>query len=277
MENIALRLRMVFVILLIFFLQGVLMNKEIIDNQAGEKLKDSELKERIGQMMIVGFKENEVSDDSDILQIIREVKVGGLVFYRRNISSPEQVKKLISALQRHSSVPLFIAVDAEGGERNRLESKSGFSDFLSAKELGKIDDYEFTKQEALRLSQELKELGFNINFAPVVDVDINPENPIIGTRDRSFSADAYKVVLHAQAVIEMHRQNNVIAIVKHFPGHGSSTQDSHLGKVDVTALYKEEELLPYKLLQEKGLIDAVMTAHIINKKIDKYHHGNSFA
>lgn len=234
-----------------------------------KNITDLELKEKIGQMILVGFRGKEVSESSDIVKIIRNVKVGGLILYNRNISNPEQVKNLISALQTYSSIPLFIAVDAEGGRVNRLESKDGFVDILSPKELGKINDLEVTKREALKLSQELKSLGFNMNFVPVVDLDLNPKNPIIGALDRSFSQDPYKVALHAQAFIEEHRQNNIITAAKHFPGHGSAKKDSHLGKVDVTNLYKEEELVPYKLLQEKGLLDAIMTAHITNRNIDK--------
>lgn len=248
------------ILLITFFLKGM----EISET-------DEELKERIGQMMIVGFKGTEISEDSHIVKVIRDVKVGGLVLYQRNISNPEQVKKLIFGLQHYSSTPLFIVTNVEGGRINRLKPECGFSDFPSAKELGKIQDYEFTKQEALRLSQQLKDLGFNINFALVVDVDINPQNPIIGALDRSFSADPYEVALHAQAFIEAHCQNGIIVVVKHFPGHGSSEKDSHLGMVDVTDTYKEEELIPYKALQEKGLLNAVMTAHIVNRKVDKYY------
>lgn len=239
---------------------------------------EKELKERIGQMMIVGFRGTEISEDSHIVKVIKDVKIGGVILFDwdapsksfpRNILNFKQAKKLISCLQYYSSVSLFVAVDVEGGIINRLKPEYGFSDFLSPKELGEIQDYNFTKQEALRLSQQLKELGFNMNFAPVVDVDINPKNPIIGTFDRSFSSDPQQVALHAQAFIEAHCQNNIIAVAKHFPGHGSSKEDSHLGMVDVTDTYYEKELIPYKSLQEKGLLNAVMTAHIFNRKIDK--------
>jgi len=234
-----------------------------------EPRTEEELEERIGQMILIGFRGTEVLENSYIVKVIREVKIGGLVFYERNILNPEQVKKLISTLQHYSEIPLFIAVGAEGGRVNRLKPKYGFSDFYSAEKLGKIKDYKFTKQEALRLSRQLKELGFNMNFAPVVDVNINPQNPIIGALGRSFSEDPYEVASHTQAFIEAHHQNNIIATAKHFPGHGSSEKDSHLGMVDVTDVYQENELIPYKHLQEKGLLDAVMTAHIINRRIDR--------
>lgn len=228
------------------------------------------MKERIGQMIISGFKGRNISDDSRIVKMIKDVKPGGLILYRQNISNPEQVQELISGLQYFSSIPLFVVVDAEGGKLNRLKSKQGFFDIPSHKELGKIQNYDVTKQGALQLSQELRDLGFNMNFAPVVDVDINPKNPIIGALGRSFSSNPRQVALHAQAFIEAHRENNIIAVAKHFPGHGSSKKDSHIWKVDVTDTYQEEELFPYKFLRERGLLDAVMTAHIINKKIDAH-------
>jgi len=266
MKSITLQLTAIIAVLLIIFLpkETFTKNKRIFETE--EKLK-----ERIGQMMILGFEGTEISEDSYIAKVFKDVKIGGLTLYQRNIVNPEQLKKLISDLQHYSSIPLFITVTAEGGKINRLKSRDGFIDFPSAKELGKIQDYEFTKQVALKLSQQLKELGFNMNFAPVVDVDINPKNPIIGALGRSFSSDPNQVTLHAQAFIEAHHQNNIIIVAKHFPGHGSSKEDSHLGMVDVTNVYKEEELIPYKLLQGKGLLDAVMTAHIINRKVDKYY------
>lgn len=258
MENMVLK-----VILVIIILLAVLLCNKVVGSE------EEELKRRIGQMIIVGFKGKEISENSYIAKVMRDVKVGGLTFYERNVSNPEQLKKLISSLQYYSPIPLFIVVDVEGGKINRLDPKLGFADFLSAKKLGEIGDYEFTRKEALRISQQLKDLGFNINFAPVVDVDINPENPVIGALERSFSPDFQEVILHAQAFIEAHHQNNIITTAKHFPGHGSSKKDSHRGKADVTDTYKEEELIPYKSLQEKGLLDVVMTAHIVNRKVDK--------
>ena len=246
-------------------------NKEIFN-------KEEELKKQIGQMIMVGFRGTEISKDSYITETIKDVKIGGVILFDfdvpsksfpRNILNPEQTKELISNLQNYSSIPLFIAVDAEGGRINRLKPEYGFSEFLSPEKLRKIGKHEFTKQEALKLSQELKDLGFNMNFAPVVDVNINPNNPVIGALGRSFSSDPQEVVLHAQAFIEAHNQNNIIAVVKHFPGHGSSLEDSHFGMVDVTETYKKEEIIPYKLLQEKGLLSAVMTAHIFNRNVDK--------
>lgn len=252
-------------------------NKRVPENS--EKLSqesDQELRDKIGQMLMVGFRGTEAPADSYIANVIKDLKPGGIVLFDydvstksfpRNILNPEQTKNLISNLQSQTAIPLLIAVDAEGGSVNRLKSENGFLDILSAKEMGK--NLETAKKESEKLANELKELGFNMNLAPVVDVDINANNPIIGKLDRSFSSDPNKVITSAEAFIKAHSDKNIITVAKHFPGHGSSTSDSHLAMVDVTDTYQEKELLPYIELQKKGLLDVVMTAHIINRNIDE--------
>jgi len=280
-------IKIIFLIIsIIFIFSTVFLYKEILIYKYSQELKENkkiidkekELKERIGQMIMVGFRGTEISEDSYIVKVLNDLKIGGVILFDfdipsksfpRNILNPEQTKKLISDLQSYSSTPLFLAVDAEGGKINRLKPEYGFLNFLSPKELGERGDYEITKQEALKLSQELRNLGFNMNLAPVVDLNINPDNPIIGALGRSFSSDPQEVALHSQTFIEAHNQNKVISVAKHFPGHGSSLGDSHLGMVDVTETYKKEEIIPYEILQNKGLLNVVMTAHIFNRKIDK--------
>lgn len=241
-------------------------------------VKDEDLKEKIGQMIIVGFRGTSVSENSPIVKAIQELKLGGVILFDydvpsnsfpRNILNPEQTKKLITELQKFSPIPLFIAVDAEGGKINRLKEKYGFLKISSHEELGKINNLEVTKKEILRLSKELKDLGFNVNFAPVVDLNTNPQNPIIGKLGRSFSSDPETVFQHARAFIEAHIQNGIIPVAKHFPGHGSSFSDSHLGMVDVTKTWKEDELIPYRKLKKENLLFGVMVGHIFNKNIDE--------
>jgi len=238
--------------------------------------EDRELKDKIGQMLMVGFRGTEISADSYIAGVIKDLKVGGIILFDydvstkgfpRNIINPDQVKKLILDLQSYARTLLLVAVDAEGGNVNRLKPDYGFLNILSAKEMGK--SMEITIEESEKLAAELKELGFNMNLAPVVDVDINPDNPIIGKLGRSFSSDPDKVAIYAAAFIESHNKQNIITVEKHFPGHGSSMGDSHLGMVDVTDTYQERELAPYIELQKEGLLDVVMTAHIINRNIDE--------
>ena len=258
-------------------------NSELVYKVEVNKLKaasltDNQLKEKIGQMIMIGFRGTEAPENSDIYKIIKDVKIGGVALFDydvpsnsfpRNIINPEQTKKLISDLQKYSVSSLFVAVDAEGGNINRLKQKYGFLSILSPEKMGRDKTLETTKKESAKLAEELKGLGFNMNLAPVVDLNINPKNPIIGALGRSFSSDPEEVVSQARVFIESHLKNNIIVVGKHFPGHGSSKEDSHLGMVDVTSTYKEKELFPYQKLNEDGLLNAVMTAHIINKKIDR--------
>lgn len=238
---------------------------------------DDELRKRIGQMFIVGFRGTEVSESSYITKAMKDLNLGGVILFDfdvpsksfpRNILNFEQTKELIKNLKKFSPIPLMIAVDAEGGLINRLKPEYGFIPVLSHQELGEKDDLVETKKISSELAKELSELGFNTNFAPVVDLNINPENPVIGRLGRSFSNDSYKVVNYARAFIEGQHEYNIITSVKHFPGHGSSREDSHKGMVDVTETYREEELIPYQELIKEKVVDMVMTAHIINRKID---------
>lgn len=240
-------------------------------------LDSAELLEKIGQMLVIGFRGTEISEESYIVKVLNEVKLGGVILFDydvpsksfpRNIVNPDQTRKLISNLQEYSLNPLFIAVDVEGGRVNRLKERYGFSSFPSAEELGTNNNLDETRETAKQIAKNLAQLGFNVNFAPVVDVNLNPDNPVIGSLGRSFSSDPEKVWLHAYAFIEGLHSCNIVSTLKHFPGHGSSFHDSHLGMVDVTNTYQEKELVPYKKLIAGGFNDMVMTAHIVNRHID---------
>ena len=242
------------------------------------ELSDEQLKNEIGQMIITGFRGTEISENSDVYKIIKDVKVGGVVLFDydvpsssfpRNIVNYEQAKNLIFDIQKYSATPLFIAVDAEGGNVNRLKQKYGFLPIVSAEKMGQDKTLQTTYKESTDLAVELRGLGFNMNLAPVVDVNINSKNPIIGVLGRSFSSDAKEVSKQAKIFIENLQEDDIVAVAKHFPGQGSATEDSHDGQVDITNTYKNEELLPYQNLNNNGLLKAVMVAHIINKNIDK--------
>lgn len=247
------------------------------ENEELIKKSDDELKERIGQMLIVGFRGTEVSESSYITKAMKDLNLGGVILFDfdvpsktfpRNILNLEQTKALIKNLKEFSLTPLMISVDAEGGLINRLKPEYDFIPIPSHQELGEKDDLVETKKISSELAKELSELGFNTNFAPVVDVNINPENPVIGGLGRSFSSDSQKVVNHSRVFIEGQHEYNIITAIKHFPGHGSSRKDSHEGMVDITETFQEEELIPYQELIKEKAVDMVMTAHIINRKID---------
>ncbi|GAK55499.1 glycosyl hydrolase, family 3 [Candidatus Vecturithrix granuli] len=237
----------------------------------------TELEHKIGQMLLIGFRGLELRDDNPIIEDIRTRHLGGVVLFdydvctqtpARNIHSPEQVQRLIASLQDIAVEPLFIGIDQEGGKVNRLKERYGFPPSVSAQYLGDLDLVEVTGKHAELTAKTLAELGMNLNFAPDVDLNIYPDNPIIGKVERSFSADPDVVIRHAREWIACHHAQGVLCALKHFPGHGSSRQDTHLGFVDVTDTWSANELRPYQDLLYSGFHDMVMTAHIFNARLD---------
>lgn len=230
-------------------------------------------------MLIVGFRGLELHDDNPIIQDIRERHIGGVILFDydtslqspiRNIQSPEQVRRLTASLQEYASIPLFIAIDQEGGNVNRLQEHFGFPPTVSAAYLGRVNQVAVTRKHAVMTAATLAELGINLNFAPVVDLNLNPSNPIIGKFERSFSDDPEIVTAHALEWIKAHHQHNVFCALKHFPGHGSAQKDSHNGFVDVTEVWSSQELIPYSQIISTGQCDLVMTAHIFHAKLDPH-------
>jgi beta-N-acetylhexosaminidase len=233
------------------------------------------LETKIGQMLLVGFRGLTV-EQSDVRDIL-DLQVGGILLFDydvaqkravRNIESSQQVKALVSALQAYTKVPLLVGIDYEGGIVNRLKEKYGFPPTVSHQYLGDKNDLALTRQYATQMAKTLTELGINLNFAPVVDVNTNPDNPVIGKIERSFSADPQIVAEHALEFIKAYRQHNVISTLKHFPGHGSSQADSHRGVADVTSTWADIELTPYRQLIQAGKVDSIMTAHVFNQTLD---------
>jgi len=238
---------------------------------------DPTLEHKIGQMLMVGFRGMDIGEDSPIVEDIRTRNIGGVVLFdydvpaqspERNIKSPDQLHDLASDLQQFASTPLFIAIDQEGGRVARLKPKFGFPTTLSAEYLGSLDMPDSTRYYANRQAALLDSLGFNINFAPVVDLNTNPQNPVIGQLERSYSADPEIVIEHARIVIREHLEHGVVPVLKHFPGHGSAWNDSHKGIADVTDTWEAVELEPYRRLIANDSIPAVMTAHVFNARLD---------
>lgn len=239
--------------------------------------KDRLLRRQIGQMLIVGFRGTELNPNMTIYKDITLRNIGGVILFDydvpskstpRNITSVEQTKKLCGDLQSLGGGRLFIAIDQEGGKVSRLKTQYGFPPTVSAAFLGANDRTDKTSEWAQRTAQILKQTGFNLNFAPSVDVNINADCPIIGALERSFSNQPDKVIKHASAWIKEHRKAGVLSAIKHFPGHGSATKDSHKGAVDVSDTWKEEELIPFQKLIQDSLVDMIMTSHIFNRHFD---------
>ena len=237
-----------------------------------DPVKDS-LDIMIGQMIMVGIGDfNLVDTNEPIFSEIKSGKVGGVVLYEKNIlfESPKpELASLIEALQKQAETPLFVSIDEEGGWVTRMKTRYGFPKNVSAQYLGDLDNLDSTRFYAKQTADLLSSFGINMNYAPVVDVNLNPRNPVIGRIERSYSEDYQEVIKHAGIVIEELRKKDVIPVLKHFPGHGSSRRDTHLGLTDVTETWQMEEVYPYSALIDSGEVSAVMTAHIVNKTLDE--------
>ena len=228
----------------------------------------SHLAAMIGQMIMVGFP-GKSEKDKGVIAARRQLAdgvVGGVVLFEENIGTPKQLKALTAYLRGARSKPVpFIAVDEEGGKVQRLDRWNGYKHFPSAANVGRNPSYaspEAAERLYAKMAKELADAGFNMNLGPVVDLNLNPRNPVIGARGRSFSANPDIVTAQATAFIEAHRQANVVTVAKHFPGHGSSTTDSHKTLADVSKTWRPIELEPYQRLAKAGLLDAVMIGHL---------------
>ena len=229
---------------------------------------------KIAQMVMVGFRGTALIEASPIWEAVRNWRIGGVLLFDNpdpsigNIQSPEQLTSLTASLQELTPVPLLIAIDQEGGKVARLKPRNGFPTTPSQQYLGDLNDLSTTRRYANTTASILKEHGINLNLAPVVDLNTNPSNPVIGSLGRSFSADAGVVSNQAFEVLAAHMEHRVYCALKHFPGHGSSHADSHAGFVDVTNTWSRQELEPYRQIITWGMCNVIMTAHIYNAHLD---------
>lgn len=246
------------------------------------------LRAKIGQMLIIGFDGKTLSKQSPIWSSIVRDNLGGVILFDynyktktfdKNIESPEQVRRLNQKLQQlaknaniehhRERLPLIISVDYEGGHVDRLKASYGFPKTISAEAFAKLDETN-AKKHANQMAMTLSDNGFNLDFAPLIDVNVNPENPVIGKLHRSFSSDPHIVSLYANIFSASLKAHQLGCVYKHFPGHGSSSTDSHLGFVDVTDTWQDYELIPYQnAFSDNNHCQMVMTAHIINRHLDK--------
>ena len=225
---------------------------------------------KIGQMIMVGMSGQSAKKNSAIIKDIKKGIVGGVLLFEYNINpknSQENLLELTNDLQEAAQIPLFISIDQEGGQVNRLKMKYGFPSMPSAQIVGQKNDSAYSHKIGNTIANSLSTCGINLNFAPDVDI-LNPNCPVLGKRNRCYSSNVKTIVQCAEIMIEEHKKLNIKTALKHFPGHGSSTTDSHLGLVDVSKTWSVEELFPYKYLIDTGKVDMIMTAHIINKKLD---------
>ena len=230
-----------------------------------------------GQMLLVGFRGCQIEPDHWLVDAIRNQGLGGVILFDRNvdgsvqnIESPSQLRQLTASLQSYAETRLFIAVDQEGGRVCRLKERDGFAPSMSAAalaDLAKTDNSAFLDYFD-NAAAMLAAHGINLNFAPVVDLDLNPHNPIIGRYGRSYGSRADIVTICAVLFIVAHHHHGVGCCLKHFPGHGSAGGDSHLGFVESTDQWSADELIPYQWLVAGGYSDGIMTAHLVNRQLD---------
>jgi beta-N-acetylhexosaminidase len=230
-------------------------------------------------MVLVGFRGRTRSQAGPVRRLIADGTVGGVLLFSRdqltggprNVESPDQLRMLIAALAAEAPrEPLIVATDQEGGRVARLGPPHGFPTTRSAAELGRGTPSQ-TAVAAGDMARTLADVGVTLNLAPVADLALNPDNPIIAAVERSFSADPGAVIEHAAAFIEAHRAAGVRCAIKHFPGQGSAEADTHLGVVDVTDVWTDVELEPFRALVADRVPDAILTAHIFNAALDPEH------
>ncbi len=237
---------------------------------ASYSLKEMTLEEKVGQLLMVHFNGEEANEDAKTL--IQDTKVGGIIYYNwsNGLHSPEQIQRLSASLQKlarlnQNPIPLLIAADQEGGVVARLNN--GFTTFPGNKALGATSHPHLAQEAALAMGQELQAVGINMNLAPVVDVNSNPRNPVIGVR--SFGDQAETVWRFGKKALNGYRQAHIIATLKHFPGYGDIAIDPH-EDLPVVHKSKEEleqvELLPFARLASSA--EAIMTAHILVPALD---------
>ena len=230
-----------------------------------EKINSMTLEQKIGQLFIVGFEGDIINDE--IIDLVNNQEVGGLIYFSRNVVDSNQIITLNNEIKDiKKDIPLFISVDEEGGVVSRVPDE--FLKLPSSGYIGKFDDENLSYNIGSIIAKELKSLGFNMDFAPVLDIDSNPNNTVIG--ERAFGNNADIVSKLGIKTMEGLRDGGIIPVVKHFPGHGDTDIDSHYGLPIVTKTLEELnnlEFIPFKNAIENGA-DVVMVSSIILSSID---------
>jgi beta-N-acetylhexosaminidase len=237
------------------------------EDEVSQIINGMTLEQKIGQMILAGIEGTSI--DQATLKMITEQHIGGIILYKNNFSDLNGSVQLVNALKKANignPAPLFISVDQEGGKVSRLPK--AFVAMPDAAIVGRSNNADIAQEMGALLSRELHIMGFNVDFAPVLDINSNPNNPVIG--NRSFGDNAELVTKMGLAVMKGMREGGTISVVKHFPGHGDTSVDSHLDLPIVrktTEQLEAMEWIPFRAaIDEKA--DAVMVAHILFPLID---------
>lgn len=235
-----------------------------------EKIAGMSIDEKIGQMVLVGLEGTTMQ--ANALEMIETYRIGGFILYKDNISDAPQTVAMLNQLKaaNHSNAaPLWLSIDQEGGKVSRMSAD--FKRFPPAGQIGLVNQSMYSRQIGLSIGEALQALGFNMDFAPVLDINSNPQNPVIGSR--SYGADPQTVIKHGITTMKAIQSKQVAAVVKHFPGHGDTSVDSHL---ELPVVKKSlNELLSFELLPFMEAIkldtDAIMIAHLLIPYIDEQY------
>lgn len=234
-----------------------------IDEKVDKIVNSMTQTEKIGQMVMIGIQGTEVNDDS--LYMLHQFHFGGVILFDRNMQSIEQVKKLTSDIQTKSDekVPLFIGIDEEGGEVTRMEN--ALTPPPSQQKIGESNDPEKAKQWASSTAKELKNMGINVNFAPVADVGSNDT--------RSYSKDTNTVINFVRAAVSGYQEQNIIYSLKHFPGIGKGKVDSHIESSSINASKEtllNEDIAPFATLIKESNPDNyfILVSHLKYPELD---------
>lgn len=221
-----------------------------------------------GQMIIVGFQGDDI-DDKSVKAVAAEIAagdLGGVMYLKTNVKSLKAVKAM-NELFRASSpgLPPFITLDQEGGAVERLTKSVGFEELPNAASVAVNNSPAEAQKLYAAMARQVAELGFSVNFGPVADLNVNPNNQVIAKFGRAYGKSADTVAAYDEAFIAAHHAAGLVTSLKHFPGHGSSTADSHDGFVDISKTWSPAELEPYRIMFADGYADMVMVGHLYHK------------
>lgn len=219
------------------------------------------LRQKIAQMFITGFQGDNYKTNKYLTELLVNDALGGIIFFSHNIKSDIQFKRIIDNINQDAFIPPFLSIDQEGGRVERTEKIHGGKKYLSAKQAYEMG-LSFLQNQTKEIALELKQYGINMNFAPVLDVNTNINNPIIG--ERAFSSDTEDVITAMKVVLKEYEKYGVITVAKHFPGHGHSGEDSHK-TLPCIELSKQELFDKHIKPFEEAIkldIPAIMAAHV---------------
>ena len=243
----------------------------LVAQASSDSLDIERLNREIGQMLMVGMRGSDV-DNEDMDQIMSQIQqgeIGGIILFKHNIRNRKQIKKLLDDLNQLSPrQPLFLAADEEGGLVRRLRKKQGFTEFPSAAYVGKNMQPAKAYDVYGKLARQMSSTGLNLNLGPVVDVNVNGNSPAIGKLKRSFSTDPQSVTAFSRSFIKAHRDAGVLTALKHYPGHGSSKEDTHNDLTDITETWDSSEAVPFKELIQSNHVDMIMAGHLFDRNLD---------